>query len=185
MNEQNKKLEIIKKRCGTSSKVVGIIRIITIMGIVLSVVGAIICFSQRDMIDEQLSEAIASGNVTVDNLQIGNDGFKIVLNYQEAFDAGNYAIPMAFNCISSTLICLIVTLILSIFKNIFGSLAKEETPFSENILKRLKTAFIITAVLLAIYLGIGPCIVGALLLWCIYSILEYGMALQSEVDELL
>ena len=71
------------------------------------------------------------------------------------------------------------------FINIFKSLAQEETPFSENILKRLRNIFIIITVLIAAYLGVGLCIVGALLLWCIYSILEYGVALQTEVDELL
>ncbi len=185
MNEQKNKLEIIKKRCATSSKVVGVIRIITIVGIVLSVVGAIVCFTKRDMVDSFFSEAVKSGNITVDNLQIGNGGLKLIINYQDAIAAGNYAVPMTFNCIVSAIICLVVTLILSILTKTCSDWAKEETPVAETILKRLRTMFIIIAFLLAIYAGIGPCVVGALLLWCIYSIMEYGAALQTEVDEML
>ncbi len=164
---------------------VRVIRNITIVGIVLSVVGAIICFSNREMINDYIGEAIASGSVTADNLQIGNGTLKFVLNYQDAFAAGNYAVPMVFNCIAGAITCLVVAVILNMFINIFKSLAQEETPFSENILKRLRNIFIIITVLIAAYLGVGLCIVGALLLWCIYSILEYGVALQTEVDELL
>ena len=40
-------------------------------------------------------------------------------------------------------------------------------------------------VILVVFVGVGPGVIGGLLCWCIYSILEYGKLLQTEVDEIL
>lgn len=58
-------------------------------------------------------------------------------------------------------------------------------PFSDMIIGKLKYAFIMLFAALLVFMGVGPAILGALLMWCIYSILEYGKALQTEVDEIL
>ena len=50
---------------------------------------------------------------------------------------------------------------------------------------RLKTSFIILTVVVVIFVGLGAGVIAGLLLWCIYSILDYGKVLQTEVDETL
>ena len=62
---------------------------------------------------------------------------------------------------------------------------KEDTPFSDHILGRLKVCFIIITAAILVFVGVGPGVVGALLMWSIYSIHEYGKALQTEIDETL
>ena len=184
MYEQGKRLEVMKERCKMSSRVVSIIQIFTIVGVVLSFVGAVICFTQRNMINEQLAEAVRSGRVTVESIRIGGM-LNFMIDYTKAFEAGSFAVPMAVSCITGAVICLIITVVLSMFKNIFNSLVKEDTPFSDYILGRLKVCFIIITIAVLVFVGVGPAVVGALLMWCIYSILEYGKALQTEIDETL
>lgn len=185
MNEQNLKLEIMRKRCKTSSKVVGIIQIITIIVIIAFLIGAVLCFMQRDMIDVHLAKAVEEGMIQVDNLKISGGLFHLMIDYSQTFKAGNYAIPMFFNCMISAIICLVVTFVLSMFKSVFNGLVKNETPFSDDILKKLKTIFIVIPIMTLILMGLGHSIVICLLMWCIYSVLEYGKAIQTEVDETL
>ena len=185
MNEQNNKLEVMKSRCRTSAKVVGILRIFGIIGMVGSLVGAIMCFAQKEVVNKQIAEQVASGTLTVESLKLGGSGISFVVDYAKAFQEGNYAGPMIISCIVAVVICAAVTVILTLFKKIFTDLSMEETPFSDSVMGRLKTSFIIMVVILALFVGIGPGVVGGLFMWCIYSILDYGKVLQTEVDETL
>jgi hypothetical protein len=185
MNEQSRKLEAVRNRCRTSSRVVSVLQIVTIVGIVLALVGAIVCITQRGMIDEHVGKAVEAGSVTVENLRIGGSNINFLINYDRAFAAGNYALPIAMSCAVAAILCAIVTCALGLFKDIFKELSRETTPFSDRILGKLKYAFIMLTAALLVFVGIGPAVMGALLFWCIYSILEYGRALQSEVDEIL
>jgi hypothetical protein len=85
----------------------------------------------------------------------------------------------------AAIICVTVACALGLFKEIFRNLSEEATPFSDKILGMLKYAFIMLFAAILVFIGVGPAVLGALLMWCIYSILEYGKALQTEVDEIL
>ena len=185
MIEYNNKLEVIKNRCRTSAKVTGILRIFSIIGMIGSLVGTIICFAQREAINTQLAEQVASGKLTVDSLKLGGSGLNLVIDYAKAFEEGDYANPVIISCIVAVIVCAAVMVILSLFKKIFTDLSVEETPFSESVMGRLKTSFIIMTVVLTLFVGIGPGLIGGLFLWCVYSILDYGKVLQTEVDETL
>ena len=185
MNEYNSKLEVIKKRCQTSAKVTGILRIFAIIGMIGSLVGAIICFAQRDVINTQMAEEVASGKATVESLKIDSPGINLVIDYTKAFAEGDYANPIIISCIVAVVICAAVAVILTLFKKIFTDLSVEETPFSASVMSRLKISFIIITVVVAIFVGLGPGVIAGLFLWCVYSILDYGKVLQAEVDETL
>ena len=185
MNEQNNKLEIIRNRCSTSAKVVGILRIFAIIGLIGSLVGAGFCFFQKAEVNAKVAQGLADGTMTVDSLKIGGPMLNFVADYTEAFQEGNYAEPMIFSCIVSAIICAAVLVIFTLFKKIFTDLSMEETPFSESVMGRLKTSFIVMTVVLAIFVGVGAGVIGGLFMWCVYSILDYGKALQTEVDEIL
>jgi len=185
MNEQNKKLEAVRNRCRTSAKVVGILQIVTIVGTVLALVGALACFALRDVLNEQLAKAVEAGQVTVQSLKIGGSSVWLFINYDKAFAAGNYALPLMMSCVIAAIVCITVTCALGLFKDIFKDLSGETMPFSDMILGKLKYAFIMLFAALLVFIGVGPAVLGALLMWCIYSILEYGKALQTEVDEIL
>lgn len=185
MNEYNNKLEVIRNRCRTSAKVVGILRTLTGVGLIGSLVGAIICFFQRTNVNEQVAAEVAAGNLKTETLRLGGSMLNVVIDYSKAFEEGNYAGPIIVSCVVAAVICAAMVVILTLFKRIFTELSLEETPFSESVMGRLKTSFIIMTVVLAVFIGVGAGIIGGLFMWCVYSILDYGKVLQTEVDETL
>ena len=185
MNEQNIKLEIIKKRCNTSAKVIRILQIFAIIGIIASLIGAICCFTMKDTINKGVAESVASGKTKIENVKISNGLLDFTVNYEEFYKEGNYATPITINCAIAAVITSVVYYLLSLFKKIFENLVKEDNPFSDKILNNLKICFIIITVVLALFVGLCPGVIAGLLGWCIYSIFEYGRVLQIEVDETL
>lgn len=185
MNEQNLKLETIKKRCITSTKFISVLQVLAIIGIIGAIVGVIACVAMKDTINQAMAEQIASGNATIENFEFGTGILNFKMNYEKAFESGNYADPLAINCVMATIITGISLFLLTAFKKMFKNLIKEENPFSDSILKSLKICSIVIIVVLGAFVGVGPAVVIGLLLWCIESVLEYGKALQTEVDEIL
>ena len=190
MNEQNLKLETIKKRCVTSKKVISILQVIAIIGIVASLIGAICCITMKDTINNGIAESVAQGktkieDVKIKNVKISSGLLDIMIDYEEFYKTGNYATPVTIKCVIATVITSIVCYLLGLFKKIFDNLINEDNPFSDKILNNLKNCFIVITVILVVFVGIGPGVIGGLLCWCIYSILEYGKLLQTEVDEIL
>ncbi len=185
MNEQNNKLEVIRNRCRISALVARILRIILEIGMIGSLVGAIACFFQRARIDQFVPAEIAAGTLREETLKLGGPILKVVIDYNKAFQEGNYAGPIIISCLTAAAICAVWVILLTLFRKIFIDLATHETPFSDTVMRRLKMSFIIMAVLLVLFIGLGVGVIGGLLLWCIYSVLDYGKALQTEVDETL
>lgn len=185
MNEQISKLSAIKKRCITSTKFISVLQILAIIGIVGAIVGAISCVTMKDSINQAMAEQIASGKATVESFEFGTGILNFKMNYEKAFESGNYADPLAINCVMAAIITGISLFLLTAFKKIFKNLINEENPFSDSILKRLKICSIVIIVVLGAFVGVGPAVVIGLLLWCIESMLEYGKVLQTEVDEML
>ena len=123
MNEQSRKLEAVRNRCRTSSRVISVLQIVTIVGIVLALIGVIVCITQRGMIDEHVGKAVEAGSVTVENLRIGGSNINFLINYDRAFAAGNYALPIAMSCAVAAILCAIVTCALGLFKTSLRSSA--------------------------------------------------------------
>ena len=185
MNEQNTKLEIIKKRCNTSTKVIRILQIFAIIGIVGSLVGSICCLTMKDTINNSVAESIASGKTKIEDVKISGGLLDFAINYEEFYKNGNYTTPITINCAIATIITSVVYYLLTLFKKIFENLVKEDNPFSDKILNNLKICFIVITVIMALFVGLGPGVIAGLLGWCIYSIFEYGKVIQTEVDETL
>ena len=185
MVEQNKKLEIIKKRCKTSAKVIKILQIIAIIGIVGALIGVICCFTMKDTINNGIAESVAQGKTKIEDVKISNGLLDIMINYEGFYKEGNYATPATINCAIAAIITSVVYYLLSLFKKIFENLISEDNPFSDKILNNLKICFIVITAILTLSVGIGPGVIAGLLGWCMYSIFEYGRVLQTEVDETL
>ena len=185
MREQNQRLDVIKKRCVTSTKVISVLQVLAIVGIIGALVGAICCFIWKDAINVAIAEQIASGTATVENLRFDGGILNFKLNFEEEFAQGNYATPVIINCIVAIIMTGACYFLLAAYKKIFKDLIKEDNPFSDSILKSLRICSIVIVIILGVFVGFGPAVVIGLLMWCIHSVLEYGKALQSEVDEML
>ncbi len=185
MNEQNKKLESLKKRCSTAAKVVTVFQIITIVGTVLAFIAGIYLFTAAEKVNPQIIEGIEAGYLDL-NTDLQYHGlFELCVEVQDYYPANDYAHPLGITCMVAACTCAMVAVILIFIKKIFTIIEKENNPFSENCLKQLKISFIIIAITAFLTLSAGFGIVTSFILFCIYSIFQYGAALQTEIDETL
>ena len=81
--------------------------------------------------------------------------------------------------------CVMVAVILIFIKKIFTIIIEENSPFSERSLKTIKIGFIVITVITILGGSLGVTVITGFILFCIYSIFEYGAALQTEIDETL
>ena len=65
MNEQNKKLETLKKRCVIANKVVSVFQIIIIVGTVIAFIAGIYLFTKADEVNPQIHEGIEAGYLDI------------------------------------------------------------------------------------------------------------------------
>lgn len=185
MNEQNKKLEVLKNRCLRSSKIIGVLQIIIISLFMISFVAGVAIFFSSSKMNPILKEQIEKGNISSSTMEIHSAliNEKFDLNY--FYDKGQYALPIVINCLFAALSCLLVCFILHIFRQIFNQCVQDESPFSAAVLKRLKAGFIVITILITFSMGLGAGLIAGLLGWCLYSIFEYGTAIQTEVDDMV
>ena len=185
MNEQTKQLETMRNRCKTSGKVISVLQILIIIALVFVLIGAIVSFAFRDVINQGMAEEIANGSFKAEDLIFDSGLLHLTINFEEFFQSGNYATPVIINCLLAVVILAAVLYILMMFKKIFKTLIEEDNPFSDSVLSCLKSCFIIATIIMAMFVGIGPGIICGLFGWCFYSIFEYGKLIQTEVDETL
>lgn len=185
MNEQNKKLDVIRNRCKTSIKVINVIQVLAIIGFIGALVGTIALFSLKDTINQAMLKSVEAGTLTMENFRLSGGILDLSINYDEYFKAGDYATPTIITLVIAMAVSLASIFLLYLFKKIFKDLLNEDNPFSDSIFKGLRICFIIMTCILIGAVGIGPGIICGLLGWCIYSIFEYAKVLQTEVDETL
>lgn len=78
-----------------------------------------------------------------------------------------------------------VAFVFYLIEGIFKEIKDSESPFTEAILKKLRIAFILISVLALLGNGLWAGAITGLICWAVYCIIDYGYALQSEVDETL
>ncbi|MBP5701847.1 MAG: hypothetical protein J6W85_05365 [Lachnospiraceae bacterium] len=185
MNEQMKKLEAIKNRCHTASKVLGIIRGFVIFLTVIVLLAGILIFAKANVLNPELIWASEEGYFDLHSTIDYNGPFNFMVDLSDRFGPENPAAPLWITCMIAGFTCLVVAVILTFIKKIFTSLETENTPFSEKCMKQIKVSFIVIGITSLMSMSLGVTIIVGLILYCIYSIFEYGAALQTEIDETL
>lgn len=182
MNEQMKKLEAVKSRCNTLAKVVGIVeKIFIVITIIVAAIGLIMIIG-RNKINPALEEGISQGYVNFDmSVRFGNImGIDNITN-----QIGDYALGIGITCLFAALAVVFVVIVLAFIKKIFTIIKEENSPFSEKCLKTIKFSFIVITVTSCLGGSLGVTLMTGFVLFCIYSVFEYGAALQTEIDETL
>lgn len=189
MREQAERLEKVKKSCKTTKTVIGVLEVLLIAMFVLCAASAIIVLANRTKVDQAVREGYESGMITPENITITEDVnmgmVKIRLGIEEMYEAGRYADAFGAVLIFGSVVFLGISIIFGIIFNIFKEIEKSETPFDEKVLKRVKVAFIAGTILSIFTASLGFAIVLGLAFWCVYNIMKYGAALQTEIDETL
>lgn len=188
MTNQEKKLEQVKKSTRVTMKVLHIIRVILIVGCILSTIAAVGVGISRPKLNNAITESIANGNGTFSYEEdFGNIGiFSVDFDAQRLIDQGDYAAVILFVCIYAAIVCAIVAVFITMIHKVFATLDSSETPFCPAVLTTLRRSFIILTIL-SVFMcnSLAITAILALTFWCIYTILDYGMTLQIEVDETL
>lgn len=182
MREQDLKLAKVKKSCKTAKTVCNVFKIIVLVGAIVCIVGAVVCFCLRDTINATIVSEAA--NVTFSNIET-NGIFQLSFDPHRFVENGLFAQLITVYCSIGAISCFFVAFIFSKIRKIFLMIEKSESPFTENIMKELKKTFIMISVLTALFMGIGSVVIMALVFWCIYCIMDYGTAIQIEIDETL
>lgn len=189
MREQELKLEKVKKSCNTAKKVVGIFKTIMIVASVICFVAAACVFAFRSEINTEIAKQVSErGEETVfsiSDIDIHTGLFYYQSDMHELIEEGNYAEAIVTAVVCAGVAVLAFAIIFTLIQKIFKIMDNEETPFCDSVLRKIKKVFIALAVIIGLEIGIGFGAILGLVFWCIYSILDYGYALQKEVDELL
>lgn len=179
MNTHFKK---INRYCYISSIILNVLRIVSILSFVTVVLGGILsaCFSDK------INTAYANHNfpLPVDiNIPCGFVSFN--LNEVAQIHDGNIALALEIACVLIAISLLFFFIVLHLFIRILREIKKEASPFTSVIIKTLRTTFTVLSILLFILFGIIYAAIGTLFFFIIYTIFEYGYALQLQVDETL
>lgn len=179
---QNAKIEKLKKAAGVTARVLNVLKIVMIVVIVLCFLGGI-----STMIigaGEGIPEQALRNTVRIRGL----------LFFAQADEAGspltgwlNLKEPNVIAALNAFAACVIAAMVLAvviILRKTFLEIRDSDTPFREEVLKRLKTlGVLVTIIALNYAAGVGLII--GLTFWCFYRIFDYGIELQKNEDETL
>lgn len=187
MSTEMTKLEGVKKSCHTAAKVVKVFRIIATIAMIMAFVGSIIIFSMHSTIDTQMAKGVAEGTTTVDNVKIELNMALVQwdTDLSSWIDEGQYARAFGVTTLIAGIAALFGVIILKILGNMLNVIIESESPFSDEVLKKLKKGFIVTTVFVGLASGLGAALFFGLFFWCIYTVFQYGHELQKQADETL
>ena len=155
------------------------------IGIVCAVIGATATIALSDTINKAIADNPDNVSINIDTSEINIAFVSFEPDFQSLIDDGNYALIFAIICIFVLVILIIMYVMFSILKSIFKDIENSETPFSYEVLRKVKKLFIVIVLMVLISSDFGSALLAALLFRCIYCILDYGCAIQTEVDETL
>lgn len=181
MYEQKEKLERVKKSCETSRKIIKVLQIIMIVLAIVTALGAVFCLMNHAKIDQVL--APYKDNITVTNINYNNGFIYYDTDLEHLAKLGHYGQIIGDVLAFAAVSCLIVSIILGLCKKVFIQVLASDSPFSPEVLRMLKKVFIIIVVLTLLSKGFGLALIVGLAFWCVYRIMEYGAALQEEIDD--
>ncbi len=204
MSKENIKLARIKKSCKVAGIVTRIAFIICIIGCVLAIISGIIILANRENMNATMAEAIESGHEIGVGQNIGGVNFYLAkfdpnsINFfkymkpessipawQNYLDETPYAFSIGLTLIAMSFGIGILAFALFQIYSVFDIIQKEDSPFSDKVLKKLLIALIIIDVIVALTVGFGQGAVGGLITWAVYTIMDYGRLLQTKSDETL
>lgn len=180
MSKEMTNLEKVKKSCNTAKKLANVISIIFRIGMVMCFVGAGIVFAMHSQIDAAVVEHPEYFQHTDISIELfGNEYFTSADNVM------SYAMTCGTALIVAALSLLFGVIVFKIIGKCFKTINESESPFSDEVIALLKKCFIVSTVFIAMSSDIFLGAVVGIVLWCVYTIFQYGRELQQQADETL
>jgi hypothetical protein len=194
--EENVKIEKIKKSCNVGKIVSNILCIICIVGCVCALIGGIWIFAQGREFDDMIAQGIESGIITtgddigsvrmvhigvIDASTIHSD----IPAMQEAINDHPYAISYGMTLMGITAFMAVAAVLIKLISSVFGLIIKEDTPFNDKVIKRVTIVLGAICAVMFLTSGMAFGVLGCVVTWVVYTILDYGKTLQIQSDETL
>jgi FtsH-binding integral membrane protein len=104
---------------------------------------------------------------------------------KEAINETPYSVAISMYSFAAALIIAMTALSMFLLFSVFSFIEKEDTPFSDRALKKLLVSLIIIDVVIGLTSSPGFGVIGGLITWAVYTIMDYGRTLQIQSDETL
>lgn len=187
MDNANEKLTRVKKSCRIGRTACNVLKIICLIGAIGALVGFVMVMVARGQVNtDGYSSLIEDEDPEVATWEISNDDLRSVGIFAELIPASaDDLLKIALVSLFSAVTAGLAALLFHIFGQVFYAILNGESPFTEDILKKLKIDFILISLILLFSVGLGSAVVAAFLFWCLYNIFDYGCVLQRDADETL
>ncbi len=183
--------EKLKKLSRVITKIISVLQVIMIVGASICLIASILGFlgfglGWAEAIYEKYPKmAKWEVDYNADFFDISFTSEKISLEtlYNEGL-LNKMLLGVAINTTIGILQCALIFVALTLFKPLFKTINNSESPFTYEILNKLKFAFIIVTII-ALYNSVFVGIIVALFLACIYFMYMYGVKMQEDEDQTL
>ena len=164
MNEENVKLEKIKKSCKFGKKVATILCIIAIVGCVCSMVAGIALLVNSERFEPEFVKYVDEGKIDTSN-GIGkvsgisiqginvNDWKSDIPALQKALTERPYTTVYGIYCIIVSLSVAVCSVMIKLLSSVFELIEKEDTPFTDAVIKRVTVVMIVISGFLLLTAG--------------------------------
>ncbi|MBQ3899828.1 MAG: hypothetical protein II741_08330 [Lachnospiraceae bacterium] len=204
MNQENIKLNRIKKSSHVAGIVTRIVFILCVVASMILIVTSIVMIADRTNMNEQIKAGIEGANdvdvtkkvgpVNVHLLRFSKDSFDIT-KYQKiessipalekALSDTPYSLTLGFTLLTAGLNVVLLAIAMFQLYSVFDIIGKEDSPFTPRVLKKLLFALIVIDIVIAFTSGLGTAAIAGLVTWALYTIMDYGRLLQTRSDETL
>ena len=79
----------------------------------------------------------------------------------------------------------VAAVMMKLLSSVFAMIEKEDTPFTDKVIKRVTVVMIVISGFLFLTAGSALGILSGLATWVIYTVMDYGKTLQIQSDETL
>lgn len=204
MNQENIKLNRIKKSSHVAGIVTRIVFILCVVASMILIVTSIVMIADRTNMNAQIKAGIEGANdvdvtkkvgpVNVHLLRFSKDSFDIT-KYQKiessipalekALSDTPYSLTLGFTLLTAGLNVVLLAIAMFQLYSVFDIIGREDSPFTQRVLKKLLFALIVIDIVIAFTAGLGTAAIAGLVTWALYTIMDYGRLLQTRSDETL
>lgn len=196
MNEQIIKLDKVKKSCKAVKIVSMILFVLTLAGTLLTLITGIVFMNSGSKYDDSLQSFLSNENTRITFgdgiIKYSEDGKTFVSNLRsdvssldEKLSDMSLTFSVGIFCMVIAVIFITISVPIYCFYSVFNLISKEESPFSDRVIKRLRICFVVITVVLFLTTNNGVAILSAFFTWALYTIMDYGRILQIQSDETL
>lgn len=191
----NEKIARINKSCRAGEIVTKVLFIIALVGFIAAVASGVTILSLGDSFDTWMQQDDGSLSVSVGgslkmklvDIDLGDfsELHSDVPALQKLIDAHPYSIMFGGYCLLGAFLTAVLAVMMKLVGSVFTLIRQEETPFTDKVIKRVVIAMAVTSGILLCTTSAGIGVLGGILTWVVYTILDYGKTLQIQSDETL